>query len=146
MIRNSVLMKIAVAFVGRHWRNLFADYNGRVQLICWLSSTNTNPYAVEEMRNQPGFEVRQVDIKDDDIALAKSRYDAALAARSGARPVREATTDVSEGSLDGAALPPQDVMGPMGSVPAISHPGNGYKGPIPYEEGSMVRSVFLAAA
>src|SRR5947209_3266479 len=51
MIKNSVLMKIAVAFVGRHWRNLFADYNGRVQLICWLSSANTNPYAVEEMRN-----------------------------------------------------------------------------------------------
>ena len=39
-------------------------------MICWLSSTNTNPYAVEEMRNQAGFAVRQIDWMHAKVYLA----------------------------------------------------------------------------
>src|SRR5205823_6597770 len=37
-----------------------ADHRGKLRLICWLSSTNTDPYAVEHlMRNRPDTDVRQ---------------------------------------------------------------------------------------
>lgn len=42
-------LDLAVAFVGADWEDLLAEYRGQIRLICWLSSTNTNPYAVENL-------------------------------------------------------------------------------------------------
>jgi phosphatidylserine/phosphatidylglycerophosphate/cardiolipin synthase-like enzyme len=47
-----------VAFIGTDWQELLSRYKGNLRLICWLSSTNTNPWAVEQMISQ-GVEVRQ---------------------------------------------------------------------------------------
>lgn len=42
-------LDLAVAFIGKHWRDLLSDYAGPLRVICWLSSTNTDPYAVEQL-------------------------------------------------------------------------------------------------
>ena len=39
----------AVAFIGTDWGDILGTYSKPVRLVCWLSSTNTNPYAVEQM-------------------------------------------------------------------------------------------------
>lgn len=36
---------MAVAFVRADWEEILADYKGELRVICWLSSTNTDPYA-----------------------------------------------------------------------------------------------------
>jgi hypothetical protein len=54
-------LDLAVAFIGADWYELLTDHQGKVRAICWLSSTNTNPYAVEELMNRPNTEVRQRD-------------------------------------------------------------------------------------
>lgn len=50
----------AVAFVGRDWSDILGTFSGRTRLVCWLSSTATNPYAVAQMI-QRGLDVRQLD-------------------------------------------------------------------------------------
>jgi hypothetical protein len=52
-------LDLAVAFVGADWWELLAGHRGKLRLICWLASTNTNPYAVEDLMNRPNTEVRQ---------------------------------------------------------------------------------------
>jgi hypothetical protein len=54
-------MDLAVAFVGQDWRDAIADFSGRLRVVCWLSSTNTNPYAVRQMMRDDRVEVRQRD-------------------------------------------------------------------------------------
>ena len=39
----------AVAFIGTDWADILGTFSKPVRLVCWLSSTNTNPYAVEQM-------------------------------------------------------------------------------------------------
>lgn len=54
------VLKMAVAFVGRDWQQMLSRHDGAIKLICWLSSTNTHPYAVEQLINEsPRTEVRQ---------------------------------------------------------------------------------------
>jgi hypothetical protein len=52
-------MDLAVAFVGPDWRDALANFNGNLRVLCWLSSTNTNPYAVRQLMKRPRTEVRQ---------------------------------------------------------------------------------------
>lgn len=58
-LQGGARLDLAVAFVGPDWSELLAYYSGKLRVICWLSSTNTNPYAVEDLMNAPGTEVRQ---------------------------------------------------------------------------------------
>jgi len=52
-------LDLAVAFVGADWRELLAGHRGKLRLICWLSSTNTDPSAVEDLMKRRETEVRQ---------------------------------------------------------------------------------------
>src|ERR1019366_10102233 len=52
-------LDIAVAFVGADWEDILSGYEGKLRVICWLSSTNTNPYAVAALRKRPLTEVKQ---------------------------------------------------------------------------------------
>jgi hypothetical protein len=54
-------MDLAVAFVGQDWRDAIAGFRGRLRVICWLTSTNTNPMAIRQMMRRRGTEVRQRD-------------------------------------------------------------------------------------
>lgn len=54
-------LDLAVAFVGADWWELLGDHRDNLRVICWLSSTNTNPNAVEDMIKRPNTEVRQRD-------------------------------------------------------------------------------------
>jgi HKD family nuclease len=54
-------LDLAVAFIGADWWELLANHTGRLRVICWLSSTNTNPDAVEDLMERPQTEVRQRD-------------------------------------------------------------------------------------
>ena len=54
-------LDMAVAFVGADWEEILAGYKGRLRVICWLSSTNTNPYAVDSLRKRPLTVVKQRD-------------------------------------------------------------------------------------
>ena len=72
LIKGSRSMKVAVAFIGRQkWSDLFQDYRGKVQVICWLDTVNTDPYAVEGMKEQRDkFEVKQIDSMHAKVYLA----------------------------------------------------------------------------
>ena len=52
-------LDMAVAFVGADWEDMLGDYKGKVRVICWLSSTNTNPYAVRALRKRDQTTVKQ---------------------------------------------------------------------------------------
>lgn len=52
-------LDLAVGFIGADWWELLADHRGELRVICWLSSTNTNPYAVADLMKRPNTEVRQ---------------------------------------------------------------------------------------
>ncbi len=54
-------LDLAVAFVGADWKELLVKQRGKLRLICWLSSTNTNPYAVRELKNRNNVKIRQRD-------------------------------------------------------------------------------------
>src|SRR4051812_32780180 len=62
---------LAVAFVGEDWWSLLGSLSVPVRMVCWLSSTNTNPYAVEQMLERPGFEVRQLDRMNAKVYLTQ---------------------------------------------------------------------------
>ena len=40
---------MAVAFIGTDWADILGTFSKPFRLVCWLSSTNTNPYAVAQM-------------------------------------------------------------------------------------------------
>ncbi|HUD85294.1 MAG TPA: phospholipase D family protein, partial [Xanthobacteraceae bacterium] len=61
LAENSKQMDLAVAFVGRDWRDALANFRGNLRVICWLSSTNTNPDAVRQLMKRAHTEVRQRD-------------------------------------------------------------------------------------
>jgi phosphatidylserine/phosphatidylglycerophosphate/cardiolipin synthase-like enzyme len=54
-------LDLAVAFVGQDWLDAIAGFRGPLRIICWLSSTNTDPQAVEQLMRRPRTEVRQRD-------------------------------------------------------------------------------------
>lgn len=70
LTKKSPRMKLAVAYISPHWRSVFANYIGTVQVICWLDSTNTNPNAVEEIMKNSRFMVRQAHSMHAKVYLA----------------------------------------------------------------------------
>jgi phosphatidylserine/phosphatidylglycerophosphate/cardiolipin synthase-like enzyme len=42
-------LDVAVAFVGDDWRDTLRGFDTRLRVICWLTSTNTNPMAVRQL-------------------------------------------------------------------------------------------------
>ncbi len=61
LARESKRMDLAVAFVGRDWNDSLANFQGNLRVICWLSSTNTNPRAVRQLIKRSNTKVRQRD-------------------------------------------------------------------------------------
>lgn len=70
LTKKSKHMQLAVAYISCHWQSVFANYIGTVQVICWLDSTNTNPYAVEEMMENASFRVKQAHSMHAKVYLA----------------------------------------------------------------------------
>lgn len=66
-------LDLAVAFVGADWSELLADHKGKVRAICWLSSTNNNPYAVEDLMKRPNTKVRQRDFMHAKVYVSPTR-------------------------------------------------------------------------
>jgi phospholipase D-like protein len=56
---NTQRLDVAVAFVGDDWDEILSGYHGELRLICWLSSTNTNPHSVRTLMTRPSTDVRQ---------------------------------------------------------------------------------------
>lgn len=71
--RNAKRLDLAVAFIGDEARDLFADFNGKVRLICWFSTPNTNPRAVAQLQKWKNWEVRQRDAMHSKVYLAPGR-------------------------------------------------------------------------
>jgi hypothetical protein len=61
LTRESGKLDVAVAFVGSDWWELLSNFSGKVRVVCWLSSVNTNPYAVEEMLKRGNIVAKQHD-------------------------------------------------------------------------------------
>ena len=57
---KSVSLDAAVAFIGRDWSDIIGIFSGPIRVVCWLSSTNTNPYAVEQMMGRENICVHQL--------------------------------------------------------------------------------------
>jgi phosphatidylserine/phosphatidylglycerophosphate/cardiolipin synthase-like enzyme len=72
LVRRAKRMDLAIAFVGQDWRDAIADFRGRLWVVCWLSSTNTNPYAVQQMMREDRVEVRQRDVMHAKVYLARA--------------------------------------------------------------------------
>lgn len=71
--RNAKRLDLAVAFIGDEARDLFADFNGTVRLICWFSTPNTNPRAVAQLQKWKNWKVRQRDAMHSKVYLAPGR-------------------------------------------------------------------------
>jgi hypothetical protein len=66
-------LDIAVAFIGSDWWDLLGNFSGRIRAVCWLSSTNTNPYAVADMLRRPTVQVKQRDSMHAKVYLVPHR-------------------------------------------------------------------------
>ena len=71
-------LDMAVAFVGKDWSDILGDLRGPTRLVCWLSSTNTNPYAIEAMMGRKSFRVRQVDAMHAKVYLPRTKAGVAV--------------------------------------------------------------------
>lgn len=70
---KSSSLDVAVAFVGRDWADLIGTFSGRIRVICWLSSTNTNPYAVEQMMKRKNIRVLQLPTMHAKVYILKGQ-------------------------------------------------------------------------
>lgn len=71
--RNAKRLDLAVAFIGDEAGDLFADFKGKVRLICWFSPLNTNPQAVAQIRRRKNWEVRQREGMHSKVYLVPER-------------------------------------------------------------------------
>jgi PLD-like domain len=71
-LQDGKRLDLAVAFVGADWHEMLSDYEGKLRLICWLSSTNTNPDSVEALMSRPNTDVRQRDAMHCKVYLSPS--------------------------------------------------------------------------
>jgi hypothetical protein len=85
---------------------LFGEYRGNLQVICWLKSPGTNPYAVEEMMKQPRIKVRQVDSMHAKVYLAPG-----------------AAAIVGSANLSGVALGDRETAGRHEAAVLLEEPG-----------------------
>jgi len=72
-IQGATALDMAVAFVGSDWADLLGEFRGPIRLVCWLSSTNTNPYAVADLRRRSNVRVRQMDLMHAKVYIASGR-------------------------------------------------------------------------
>jgi hypothetical protein len=68
--QKSGRLDIAVAFVGSDWWDLLGNFSGQIRIVCWLSSTNTNPRAVADMIDRGHIKVKQHDSMHAKVYLA----------------------------------------------------------------------------
>jgi len=95
---------VAVAFVGEDWWNILGTTSAPVRLVCWLSSTNTNPFAVEQMLMH-GFSVRQLDRMHAKVYLARGKMPSAI---------------IGSANISGAALASDDAVGQFEAAALVS--------------------------
>jgi len=70
LTRLSRSLDVAVAFVGKEWSDALANFAGPMRVVCWLSSTNTDPWAVAQIMRQDDAKVRQRDSMHAKVYLA----------------------------------------------------------------------------
>lgn len=70
-IAKASKLDLAVAFVGRDWQEILGAVDVPIRVVCWLSSTNTNPFAVRQMKDKPQVRVRQMDRMHAKVYLAR---------------------------------------------------------------------------
>lgn len=99
-------LDVAVAFVGEDWWNILGTTSAPVRLVCWLSSTNTNPFAVEQMLMR-GFSVRQLDRMHAKVYLARGKTPTAI---------------IGSANISGAALAGDDAVGQFEAAASVSAP------------------------
>jgi hypothetical protein len=109
-------LDLAVAFIGADWRELLAYHQGKLRVICWLSSANTNPYALEDLMKRPRTEVRQRDSMHCKVYLAP-----AIGAIVG-------SANLSKAALSEAQVADQDEAAVLVTAPAILHEIGGWFG------------------
>lgn len=103
---NANEVDAAVAFVGEDWWNILGTTLAPVRLVCWLSSTNTNPYAVEQMLAY-GFSVRQLDRMHAKVYLTRGKTPSAI---------------IGSANISGAALASDDAAGQVEAAAWVSTP------------------------
>lgn len=93
-------MDLAVAFIGRDWRDSLADFRGKLRVVCWLSSTNTDPRAVRQMLTRKQTAVRQRDGMHAKVYLALGRG----AVVGSANLSRQALAEIEQNGRDEAGV------------------------------------------
>jgi HKD family nuclease len=77
-LKDADKLDMAVAFVGRDWSEILGGFKGATRLVCWLSSTNTDPRAVEQMMARRFCKVRQLDAMHAKVYLPRSPASVAI--------------------------------------------------------------------
>lgn len=72
-LEKSKSLDAAVAFVGWDWADIIGTFTGQTRVICWLSSPNTNPYAVEQMMKRKNICVRQLPAMHAKVYILKGQ-------------------------------------------------------------------------
>ena len=86
----------AVAFIGRDWADFLGTFPGSVRIVCWLSSPNTNPYAVEQMMQHDRMRVCQLPAMHAKVYILKGNSPRCI---------------VGSANLTGAALSEENASG-----------------------------------
>lgn len=95
-ISTATALDLAVAFVGEDWWTILESPRVPIRLVCWLTSTNTNPYAVEQLLSRQGVSVRHLHRMHAKVYIAHSDAPTAI---------------VGSANISGAALSSDDVSG-----------------------------------
>lgn len=98
--KKSKHLDMAVAFVGREWQHQLSNFSGHIRLICWLSSTNTNPRSIQELVDRPNTDLRQRDSMHCKVYLSPGR----AAIIGSANLSASALSDLDDSGQDEAAV------------------------------------------
>ncbi len=109
-LEHSSSLDAAVAFVGRDWSDIIGTFPGQIRVICWLSSTNTNPYAVEQMMRRENISVRQLSAMHAKVYILKGDHPRCI---------------VGSANLTGAALSEENASGQFEAAVEFSDSRNG---------------------
>ena len=104
-LEESNSLDAAVAFVGRDWADIIGTFSGRVRVICWLSSPNTNPYAVDQMMTRKNICVRQLSAMHAKVYILKGESPRCV---------------VGSANLTGAALSEENASGQYEAAVEVS--------------------------
>ena len=109
-LARSKRLDLAVGFIGQDWRDVVADFRGTLRVVCWLSSTNTNPRAVRQML-AAGVRVRQ-----RDGMHAKVYYGPGVGAVVGSANLSRPALDDADVAGPARVLPATFIVDPEGKV------------------------------